>query len=94
MPYAKPKEHDVNGVTASRALSERQSQILEFIWHYTVANSYPPSMREIVKGCGISSTSVVDHHIRRLQKNGYLTRTPMACRTIVLTERGRSEVAG
>ena len=92
MPYAKPKEHDVNGVTASRALSERQSRILAFIWHYTVANSFPPSLREIVEGCDISSISVVDYNLRRLEKNGYLTRTPMACRTIVLTERGRSEV--
>ena len=94
MPHAKPKEHDVKQVTASRALSERQSRILAFIWHYTVANSYPPSLREIVEGCDISSTSVVDYNIRRLEKNGYLTRTPMACRTIVLTGRGRSEVTG
>ena len=93
MPYAKPKEHDVNGVTASHAPSERQSQILAFIWHYTVANSYPPSLREIVEGCDISSTSVVDYHIRRLEKKGYLTRVPAISRTIVLTERGRSEVA-
>ena len=92
MPYPKSKEHDVNGVTAPRALSERQSRILSFIWQYTVTNSHPPSLREILRGCDISSTSVVDYHIRRLEKNGYLTRTPMACRTIVLTERGRSEV--
>ena len=94
MPHAKPKERDVKQVTASRALSERQSRILAFIWHYTVANSHPPSLREIVEGCDISSTSVVDYHIRRLEKNGYLTRTPMACRTIVLTGRGRAEVTG
>ncbi len=94
MPYAKPKEHAVNGVAASHAPSERQSRILAFIWQHTVANSYPPSLREILKGCDISSTSVVDYHIRRLEKTGYLTRIPMACRTIVLTERGRAEVAG
>lgn len=93
MPYAKLKEHDVNGVTASRAPSERQSRILAFIRQHTVANSYPPSLREIAQGCDISSTSVVDYHIRRLEKNGYLTRIPMACRTIVLTARGRAEVA-
>ena len=40
----------------------------------------------------VLSLNVDDYHIRRLEKNGCLTRIPMACRTIVLTERGRSEV--
>ena len=94
MPYPKPKEHDVNGVNASRRLSERQSRILAFIWCYTAANSYSPTLREIREGCDISSTSVVGYNLGRLEKNGYLTHTPMASRTIVLTERGRSEAAG
>ena len=93
MPHTKPKERDIDRVTASPTLSERQSRILAFIWHYTVATSHPPSLREISEGCNISSASVVSYNIRCLQENGYLTRTPKACRTIVLTERGRSEVA-
>ena len=93
MPHSKPKERDIGRVTASPTLSERQSRILAFIWRYTVANSRPPSLRGIVEGCDISSASVVEYNIRRLEENGYLTRTPMACRTIVLTGRGRSEAA-
>ena len=94
MPNPKPKEHDVNGVNASRALSERQSRILAFIWCYTAANSYSPTLREIRDGCDISSASVVGYNLGRLEKNGYLTHTPMASRTIVLTERGRTAAAG
>ena len=94
MPHPKPKERHIDGITASPTLSERQSRILSFIRHYAVANPYPPSLREIVEGCDVSSTSVVNYNIRRLEENGYLSRTPKTCRTIVLTERGRSEAAG
>ncbi len=93
MPYAKPKEHDVNGVTASRALSDRQSRILAFIWDYTVANPYPPTIREIVKGCSLSSTSVASYNLLSLKEKGYLTRVPSISRGIVLTERGKREAA-
>lgn len=93
MPHTKSKERDIDRVTASPTLSERQSRILAFIRHYTVAKSHPPSLREIGDGCNISSASVVGYNIGYLEEKGYLTRTPMACRTIVLTERGRSEVA-
>ena len=93
MPHPKPKERDIDRVTCSPTLSERQSRILAFIRRYTAANSHPPSLREIAEGCNVSSTSVINYNIRRLEESGYLTRTPRNCRTIVLTERGRSEAA-
>ena len=93
MSHPKPKERDIDRVVASTTLSERQSRILAFIRHYAVTNPRPPSLREIVEGCNISSSSVADYNIRHLEENGYLTRTPGASRTIVLTERGRSEAA-
>ena len=74
---------------AGQVLSERQTRILAFIQDYGTANSYSPSLREIAKGCDISSTSVVDYNLRHLEKHKYLTRVPAVSRTIVLTERGR-----
>ena len=32
----------------------------------------PPTIREIVKGTGVSSTSVVSHHLRKLVRKGQL----------------------
>ena len=93
MPHPRPKERDIDRVVASTTLSERQSRILSFIRHYTTAKSHPPSLREIAEGCNISSTSVVNYNIRSLEESGYLTRTPMTSRTIVLIERGKSEAA-
>ena len=85
MPHPNPKERDIDRPTVSSTLSERQCRMLSFIRHYAAANSRSPSMREIVEGCNISSLSVVGYNLRRLEEYGYLTRTPRASRTIVLT---------
>lgn len=77
----------------SRSLREKQARMLAFIGNYTAVNSYAPSLREIAKGCEISSVSVVGYNLRQLEKRQYLTRTPTISRTIVLTEKGRSEIA-
>ena len=78
---------------ASRSLSEKQLRMLAFIQRYTAANSYAPSLREIAEACEISSISVVGYNLRQLEKRDYLTRAPIIPRTIVLTDKGRSELA-
>ena len=77
----------------ARPLTQRQSRMLVFIKDFTARNSYPPTIREIARGCNISSISVIDYNLRRLEKLEYLTRVPAISRTVVLTERGRSEAA-
>ena len=73
-----------------KRLSQRQALILTFIRDYTAQHMYPPTVREIVKGCDLSSTSVALYNLVVLGNRGYLTRTPDVARGIVLTERGRS----
>jgi repressor LexA len=67
-----------------RPLSPRQQRILEFIRRFIREHHYPPSIREIQKGCGISSTSVVDYNLHILQREGYLRRSPDISRGIEL----------
>ncbi|MEM7536315.1 MAG: transcriptional repressor LexA [Chloroflexota bacterium] len=55
-------------------LSERQQKILEFIIDYFQENEYPPSIREIGKNVGISSTSVVNYNLARLEELEYINR--------------------
>lgn len=71
-------------------LSQRQTRILAFIQDFTAHHFYPPTVREIVKGCGLSSTSVALYHLLTLGQRGYLTRTRDIARGIALTEQGRS----
>ncbi len=54
--------------------SERQQQILEYIERYIDLHGFPPSIREIGKAFSISSTSVVNYHLRRLEALGLIVR--------------------
>ena len=71
-------------------LSQRQAGILAFMQDFIAKHSYPPTIREITEACGISSTSVTDYNLRRLEHWNYLTRRPGSARSLVLTEQGRS----
>ena len=71
-------------------LSQRQARVLAFIQDYAAQHMYPPTVREIVEGCDLSSTSVALYNLVVLGNKGYLTRTRDVARGIVLTEQGRS----
>jgi len=68
-----------------RALSERQRQILRFIARFQQQHGYPPTVREIGREVGISSTSVVDYNLRVLEGRGYLRRDREVSRGLELT---------
>ena len=72
---------------AKGKLSERQRHMLEFIERFIVESGYPPSIREIGKAVGISSTSVVNYNLNRLVEEGYLARDKNVSRGIRMTEK-------
>ncbi len=57
-----------------KALSPKQKRILQFIRKFIDARGYPPTVRDIVNGCEISSTSVVAYNLARLETGGYIRR--------------------
>ena len=65
-------------------LSARQSKILEYIRDFIDKNDYPPSVRDIQRGCGVSSTSVVDYNLRRMEEKGVLERDRKVSRGVKL----------
>lgn len=60
----------------SKALSERQREILRFIITFFKNNRFPPSIREIGETVGISSTSVVSYNLKKLVEEELLERQP------------------
>ncbi len=58
----------------AKQLSARQQAILDFIGDYLDEHQYPPTIRDIQKGCKISSTSVVDYNLRILEREHHLKR--------------------
>lgn len=56
------------------SLSDRQRRILGFIMDFTETHDYPPTIREIGEQVGITSTSVVNYNLAKLEDMNLLTR--------------------
>jgi len=67
-----------------KVLSSKQQQIIDFARNFWVTKSRPPTIRDIVSGCGISSTSVVDYNLNILEREGYIRRHSGVSRGIEL----------
>lgn len=65
-------------------LSDKQNTILEFLRSWLDEKDYPPSIRDIQDGCSISSTSVVDYNLRKLEEKGLIRRDREISRGIEL----------
>ena len=55
-------------------LNKREKAILKYIEKQVKENGYPPSVREIGKGVGLSSTATVHTYITGLEKKGYIKK--------------------
>jgi repressor LexA len=67
---------------AGRALTPRQRRILRFIHDWVQERGYSPSMREIGRAVGLTSTSSVEHQLSALESKGHLRREPGCPRTV------------
>ena len=67
-------------------ITEKQSQILEYIKSEILNKGYPPSVRDICQAVNLKSTSSVHSHLETLEKNGYIRRDPTKPRTIEILD--------
>jgi repressor LexA len=70
-----------------QTLTQKQEQTLAFIKHFAKENGYPPTVREICRATGCSSTSTVQARLNLLEKKGYIKRTPIAQRSIEVLDK-------
>ncbi len=70
-----------------KVLSSKQQQIIDFVRRFWVDRGYPPTIRDIVSGCRISSTSVVNYNLDILEREGYIRRHSRVSRGIELLTR-------
>jgi len=63
-------------------LTKRQRQILKFILRFIKKKGYPPTIRDIGKGVGLSSSSTVHMHLNSLEEMGLIERDPSKPRAI------------
>ncbi|PHA01017.1 LexA repressor [Bacillus pseudomycoides] len=69
-----------------KPLTERQSQILNFMKQRIKEDGYPPTVREIGDAIGLASTSTVHGHLVKLEDYGYIHRDPTKPRAIKILQ--------
>jgi repressor LexA len=69
------------------SLTSRQEEIVEAIRGFTARHGYPPTVRDIGKAVGLTSSSTVHVHLSNLEKLGLLRRDPTKPRAIELLDR-------
>ncbi len=63
-------------------LTKRQMEILEFLKNFISEKGFPPTVREIGKAVGLSSTASVYFQLKALEDKGYIKRDPAKNRCI------------
>ena len=72
-------------------ITKKQEEVLTYIKKYIVKYGYPPSVREICSGLGLSSPATVHTHLTQLEIKGAIKKTASKFRTIEVT--GENEYA-
>lgn len=67
-------------------LTDKQTQILEYIRHEILAKGYPPSIREICQAIDLKSTSSVHAQLSSLEAKGYIRRDLTKSRSIEIID--------
>ena len=67
-------------------ITQKQSEILEYMKNEILNRGFPPSVREICEAVHLKSTSSVHSHLETLEKNGYIRRDPTKPRAIEIVD--------
>ena len=63
-------------------LTKKQEEVLLYVKKYIAMHGYPPAVREICEGMGLSSPATVHSHLKELEKKGAISKTKSKFRTI------------
>lgn len=75
-------------------LTQRQSEVLEFIRDKIVNRGYGPTVREIAQHLNIKSPNGVMSHLKALERKGVISRDANKSRAIELTQAVERGLAG
>lgn len=79
------------------ALPRQQQRVYDSIRRYIQRHGYPPSIHELNRELGTTSTSTMHYHLQALERKGMITRQKGKQRTITVNEReqpGRLPILG
>ncbi|HEX2926591.1 MAG TPA: transcriptional repressor LexA [Ruminiclostridium sp.] len=67
--------------------SNKQQEILDYVYKCVNENGYPPSVREICSAVGFKSTSTVHAYLQKLTESGLLQKDPTKPRAIKILNK-------
>src|ERR1700742_3000697 len=73
-------------------LTKRQQEIFDFIKRYSAEHGYPPTVRDIGKAIGLTSSSTVHSHLANLEKLGLIRRDPTKPRALELLGQAAKKI--
>ena len=74
-------------------LTKRQQEIFDYVKRYVSEHGYPPTVRDIGKAIGLTSSSTVHAHLGNLERLGLLRRDPTKPRAIeVLVDKAKQSM--
>ena len=82
MPRARSEPGPLTVEDCTNMLNDRAREILGFIQRFTRERGFPPTIREIGREYGISSTNGVRYYLNMLEKEGHLRRSVRISRGI------------
>jgi SOS-response transcriptional repressor LexA len=88
------QERKVVKMVSKNLLTEQDEIAYSVISKFIKENGYPPSVRELCKIMGKSSTATIKYRLKSLEKKGFIKTTSGAKRTIRLlneVEQGRCD---
>jgi repressor LexA len=78
-------------ITSKKDLTVKQQKVLEFI-RERIRENMPPTIREIAKFMGFSSTGTVRDYLNALERKGHLKKTKRFARSIQLLRGGLNRI--
>lgn len=87
MAEEKKKKTGTGRKSNNKELSTRQKQILRYITKEIQENGYAPSVREIGKAVGLSSTATVHCYLKKLEELGYIKKENQKGRTLRILKK-------
>lgn len=82
-----------DGPADESGLTPRQRAVLAVIRDTVATRGYPPTVREIGEGVGLTSPSSVAHQLSVLERMGYVHRDPNRPRALVVADPDAGEAA-
>lgn len=71
-----------------KTITDRQKEVLEFIYQSISSNGFPPSLEDFRNNFGFRSNQSIIDHLVALEKRGLIKREEGSARSIIITQKG------